>query len=237
MKKMWYCKIGEVDNQALSGSPDGAMRSAVAEAYRRITYQEPTFLLSGWGAELTESERAVVEDREPDIHAQAADFAAASSVIFPELVKHGLASGADLIAHERLRQEDEEGHTREDDRAYTEGELRAAAISYASDPGNGDRVPWRWPWLNQSWKPSDDPIRDLVKAGALIAAEIDRLAFEKAETQALERARDEAALKALKEAITALSDLITYGDNGRIDAWIRDLSDRQVLIRRRLESC
>lgn len=32
-----------------------------------------------------------------------------------------------------------------------------------------------WPWERNWWKPSDDPIKDLIKAGALIAAEIDRL--------------------------------------------------------------
>ena len=32
-----------------------------------------------------------------------------------------------------------------------------------------------WPWDVSWWKPSDSPIRNLVKAGALIAAEIDRL--------------------------------------------------------------
>lgn len=32
-----------------------------------------------------------------------------------------------------------------------------------------------WPWDASWWKPSADPIRNLVKAGALIAAEIDRL--------------------------------------------------------------
>lgn len=32
-----------------------------------------------------------------------------------------------------------------------------------------------WPWREESFKPSDDQIRNLTKAGALIAAEIDRL--------------------------------------------------------------
>jgi hypothetical protein len=32
-----------------------------------------------------------------------------------------------------------------------------------------------WPWDNKYWKPSEDKVRNLVKAGALIAAEIDRL--------------------------------------------------------------
>lgn len=34
----------------------------------------------------------------------------------------------------------------------------------------------RWPWAREDWKPDENPIRNLVKAGALIAAEIDRLA-------------------------------------------------------------
>jgi hypothetical protein len=36
---------------------------------------------------------------------------------------------------------------------------------------------WKvWPWEQPDWwKPSDNPIRNLEKAGALIAAEIDRL--------------------------------------------------------------
>jgi hypothetical protein len=32
-----------------------------------------------------------------------------------------------------------------------------------------------WPWDKERWKPSMDPKRNLVKAGALIAAELDRL--------------------------------------------------------------
>lgn len=37
-----------------------------------------------------------------------------------------------------------------------------------------DRVPDAWPW-EDSWKPSPTAVRNLEKAGALIAAEIDRL--------------------------------------------------------------
>lgn len=35
----------------------------------------------------------------------------------------------------------------------------------------------KWPssWHPEWWKPSNDPVRNLVKAGALIAAEIDRI--------------------------------------------------------------
>jgi hypothetical protein len=34
---------------------------------------------------------------------------------------------------------------------------------------------YSWPWDAEWWKPSPDSVRNLVKAGALIAAEIDRL--------------------------------------------------------------
>jgi hypothetical protein len=41
------------------------MRQAVETAYYAITGDEPKFVFSGWGAKLTEPERAVVEDRMP----------------------------------------------------------------------------------------------------------------------------------------------------------------------------
>jgi hypothetical protein len=51
------------------------------------------------------------------------------------------------------------------------------APGFATDSPH--KYPWYtrtdWPWNDDDWKPSPDPIRNLVKAGALIAAEIDRL--------------------------------------------------------------
>lgn len=38
-----------------------------------------------------------------------------------------------------------------------------------------DKAPDEWPWDPSWWKPSPDVVSNLVKAGALIAAEIDRL--------------------------------------------------------------
>lgn len=61
--KIWQCKIGEVGAAKLPSGADFPMRQAVAEAYKRITGEDCDFIFSGWGAELTESERAVVEDR------------------------------------------------------------------------------------------------------------------------------------------------------------------------------
>lgn len=63
--KIWSCKIGEVDVGLLPTGADHPMRRAVEEAYQRLTGQESQFIFSGWGAELTEGERAVVENRMP----------------------------------------------------------------------------------------------------------------------------------------------------------------------------
>lgn len=86
--------------------------------------------------------------------------------------------GVGLIAAERHRQITVEDWTPEHDDAHVHGELAAAAVCYAmhADPdGAGENAVDFWPWDREWWKPDyEDPIRDLVRAGALIAAEIDR---------------------------------------------------------------
>lgn len=89
------------------------------------------------------------------------------------------SEGGDLIYRERLRQVQEEGWTPEHDDSHSEGELAAAAAAYAypgvlrTRDGRSVHSSLLWPW-GDGWKPGDR-IRDLTKAGALIAAEIDRL--------------------------------------------------------------
>lgn len=61
--KIWTCKIGEVPDPLLPHGSDWPMRVAIRNAYLLLTGREPNFIFSGWGGELTESERAVVEDR------------------------------------------------------------------------------------------------------------------------------------------------------------------------------
>lgn len=85
-------------------------------------------------------------------------------------------TGAELIAAERRRQIEVEGWAPEHDDQHEDGDIVAAAIAYAHAENSREldaRLTW-WPWDAEWWKPSDDPIRNLVKAGALIAAEIDR---------------------------------------------------------------
>lgn len=63
--KIWSCKIGECDAELLPEGADAPMRAAVGRAYREVTGVDAAFNFSGWGAELEEPERAVVEKREP----------------------------------------------------------------------------------------------------------------------------------------------------------------------------
>lgn len=63
---IWYCKIGESAATDLPPGSDSPMRRAIERAYIELTGQEPEFIFSGWGQELDESERAVVEDRLPN---------------------------------------------------------------------------------------------------------------------------------------------------------------------------
>lgn len=87
----------------------------------------------------------------------------------------------DVIA-ERLRQQAEEGFDAAHDDKYTEGELAAAAASYVDFASYSDdtrarytgRVVTGWPWAADWWKPKSRR-QDLVRAGALILAEIERL--------------------------------------------------------------
>ena len=85
-------------------------------------------------------------------------------------------SGVDMILAERLRQINEEGFQPKHDVEYhTHGELVMAAIAYLFPEGMVNRKAY-WPWGDGTWKPTPkDRLKELKKAGALIAAEMDRL--------------------------------------------------------------
>jgi hypothetical protein len=85
-------------------------------------------------------------------------------------------NGTELITAERERQIHSEGWSPKHDDKHDDGQLLEAAVCYVKHAQHGDWThPITWPWEKQWWKPSKDQVRDLVKAGALIAAEIDRL--------------------------------------------------------------
>lgn len=83
--------------------------------------------------------------------------------------------GITLIAQERRRQVEQEGWDSTHDDEAEGFELSRAGACYAQSAVMGENAgaPREWPWSYQWWKPGK-PIRMLVKAGALIAAEIDR---------------------------------------------------------------
>lgn len=99
-----------------------------------------------------------------------------------------MKTGIDLIAEERARQQVGEGFDARRDDQYVSFELAAAASTYvfhaALPPEVRESLHHKpaieWPWSMAWWKPAagtspEARIRDLQKAGALIAAEIDRL--------------------------------------------------------------
>lgn len=94
-------------------------------------------------------------------------------------------NGAELIAQERERQIAEEGWTPEHDDEHSAGELALAGAIYAWPAPRPLLVKKAWPWDRKWWKPEGElnmdkarrcelRVKELVKAGALIAAEIDR---------------------------------------------------------------
>lgn len=89
--------------------------------------------------------------------------------------------GLEIVA-ERKRQVDKEGYDTERDDEYTEEQLARAAAVYALPNTEGlvenestlDLKHTLWPWNNKP-KLAKDRRRDLVRAGALIIAELERL--------------------------------------------------------------
>lgn len=85
------------------------------------------------------------------------------------------AEAAKAVFAERARQQSEEGWSTAHDDRHRMGELAQAAACYAAHPDLNPNVrAVLWPWNGTWWKPQDRR-RDLVRAGALILAEIERL--------------------------------------------------------------
>lgn len=99
-----------------------------------------------------------------------------------------MTSAIELVMAERHRQVTVEGYTAEHDSHRNTQVLAKAAAVYALPDGYRDykqlldgsgELPKYWPWNHQYWKPTpNDRIRELVKAGALIIAEIERLQLQ-----------------------------------------------------------
>ncbi len=93
-----------------------------------------------------------------------------------------MSKGVELIAIERKRQIEELGYDYDNDSLYGKNQLADAGICYAMqqsdrDLENEEGVALNvaiWPWDKKYWKPTpEDRVRELTKAGALIASQID----------------------------------------------------------------
>lgn len=124
------------------------------------------------------------------------------------------------IAAERCRQINVEGWTPEHDDQWRQGQMAGAAACYAMHgleigdripEDNDDYLPERvaaltrdlWPWDRKWWKPANRR-RDLVKAAALIVAEIERMDRQ-----------DQRAVAGDGPAVSARSYPTTQPDNRR----------------------
>lgn len=90
---------------------------------------------------------------------------------------HETAAARDVLA-ERRRQIEDEGWTPEHDDAHIGGELASVAACYASptrDQGIALSLLWPPTWSRRWWRRAGSRRLDLVTAGALILAEIERL--------------------------------------------------------------
>lgn len=121
----------------------------------------------------------------------AAFIAAASPPVILDLIEHleryegtkserrffALLPSTIDVLDERRRQQFDEGWSEDHDDEHMHGELARAAVAYALQAAIGcftKKAPSIFPWIESHWKPSSAR-RDLVKAAALILAEIERL--------------------------------------------------------------
>ena len=108
------------------------------------------------------------EEHDPALPPEDVDFSGRHR---PTPTTEATQTGADLIATERRRQVEQEGYTAEHDSMHAVGQFLSTAIVYLGGTQTG-HIPWP---VKRSQTSAAYHERDLVKAGALIAAAIDRL--------------------------------------------------------------
>lgn len=129
----------------------------------------------GWSMELTADDIAEIERGPDDLHEIHALLTLSTK---PPL---DTVSVLQNIAEERCRQISVEGWSPEHDDIHTSAQLGQAAACYAMPAGLLElrmtalsAVPVYWPWAEFWWKPKDRR-SDLIRAAALIVAELERL--------------------------------------------------------------
>jgi hypothetical protein len=167
-------KIRKVASNWLTDqTTDGATAMGeITAALLNTSFEEPQFITidpSLTGRQL-EDLRARLED------AKGQTLVACDALIDIHASEWRTDASRDVLI-ERRRQVEVEGRTPEHDDKYAQGDLAEAAGTYALhayDAATLDGTPAWWPW-EAKWFKLGTPRRNLVKAGALILAEIERL--------------------------------------------------------------
>lgn len=122
------------------------------------------------------------------VHCLRSDGAEIVTADFEEAKQFYLEPAIHDVLAERKRQIEKEHYSSEHDDDYKENELPRAAVSYAGhviarqwtfkdsapETYQSEEAPDLWPWDLDFWKPKT-PRKDLVRAAALLLAEIDRM--------------------------------------------------------------
>jgi hypothetical protein len=171
------------DMVGFTGSPESTAR----------VMREAATALAEKDARIAELEAAVAVQRESKEYAQRCCITAEAALTASRAECEGLraASARDVLA-ERRRQVEDEGWTPKHDDSHSGREMACAAGIYALIAGAGETdyrnasdgyslndylqaaIDHYWPW-DRGWLKPTSRRRDLVKAGALILAEIDRI--------------------------------------------------------------
>lgn len=158
----------------------------MSELVKTMTAEEVVETALGNVWRNTESQaRRVAEYASAEITRLTGELSASQARVkaLEEALRPSHRAASDVFA-ERERQQSAEGWTEAHDDEHETGELATAARAYAYHATNyaghsdvGYRMqepPSYWPWNQAWWKPRNRR-RDLVKAAALILAEIERL--------------------------------------------------------------
>ncbi len=171
-----------------SFTPDELARSLIILAKvadEKVVAQHSVPELDQSRSALTEAQMRRIYENSTEAENERLGFAAFARLMRRAEAVHQIAAapGKEVpqawldVQAERRRQIEAEGWMPEHDDAHDTGALASAAGCYAMfslayPAGDPSRF---WPWDKSWWKPSPDGRRNMVKAGALILAEIERL--------------------------------------------------------------
>lgn len=168
---------------------DWVLSTAAAPLEERAADQVERTMEAVWGAmdraQTFADAKTLAASQRPRIAAEASRMMLAETERIARAVIEGTGiersqAATDVLA-ERSRQVEAEGWTPEHDDKHRHGEMAVAAACYAlnaADDRDGPEVRFvgaeLWPWADEWWKPKDRRY-DLVRAAALLLAEIERL--------------------------------------------------------------